>query len=536
MNPEIIKILKEGTPSQKRALFAFDTKTKSDRIRFKFVIWARWFFPEFFPSKDAIFHQAMDLGNINVYLGNETSFLNIGFRNSSKTTRTKLFVAFCIANDESRFRKYIKVLSKDSDNSKQFVTDVYNRLVSPLIKELYPELFEKTVTKREETMSSFTTATNIKVTSDSVGTDQRGDIQDAYRPDFVIYEDIETRKSLMSATITHSIWLNMEEARNGLAKGGGSLYLANYISERGNVHKLVQAIPNKLITPIAESRGGKWEPTWPERYSPEEVKTIENECRRTPDGDFEGEYLCKPSASKDVYFDRERVERQVPKEPIEVIAGLKIFRKYDPSHRIGSGHDVGGGVGLDSSTSVFIDYDAFPMQVIATYRNNEIRPDVFAHEIKRQCDRFGQNYCGVEKNYGSTIDILKTIYPTDKIHQTQRSDQKIEFVNAKEYGFETNNATKPSILIALSKAVENGHIELNDPDLIAEAKSYTIGDLMDKEIDPRLATRHFDLLIACAIALYLNPFVKLTQVERMFSNDVYNNFVGGKKEQGNPAL
>ena len=241
---------------------------------------------------------------------------------------------------------------------------------------------------------------------------------------------------------------------------------------------------------------------------------------------------CKPSASKDVYFDRERVDRQVAKEPIEVIAGLKIFKKYDPSHRIGSGHDVGGGVGLDSSTSVFIDYDSFPMQVIATYKNNEIRPDVFAHEIKRQCDRFGQNYCAVEKNYGSTIDILKTIYPTDKIHQTQRSDQKIEFLNAKEYGFETNNATKPSILIALSKAVENGHIELNDPDLIAECRSFKIGDLMDKDVDPRLTTRHWDLLMACAIALYLNPFVKHTEVERRF-----NTWVGNQKqESGNPAI
>ncbi len=512
---KILKILNEGTLAQKRALFAFNKDTSSTEVRKKFLIWARWYFPKFFPSKDALFHESMDLGNLNVYFGNEKTFLNIAFRNSSKTTRTKLFTAFVIANDENHFRRYIKVLSKDSDNSRQFVTDVYNLLVSSSVKTLYPEIFEKTDAKREERMSSFTTATGVKTFSDTIGTDQRGDIQDAYRPDFIIYDDIETRKSLMSATVTHSIWLNMEEARNGLAKDGGSIYLANYISERGNVHKLVQIFENKIIIPIARKEKGFWIPSWPERYTSEEIDLLEAECKKTPEGDFEGEYLSRPSAAKDVYFDRERVDRQIPREPIETIAGLKIFKKYDPSHRIGSGHDVAGGVGLDSSTSVFIDYDCFPMQVVATYKNNEIKPDVFAYEIKRQCDRFGQNYCAPEKNYGSTIDILKTIYPTSKLHQTQRTGDKIKFIDAVEYGWDTNSATKYTMLQGLAKAIENGHIELNDQDLIAEARSYTTGDLMDKDVDPRLTTRHFDLLMACAIALQLNAFVKSSQIDKI---------------------
>ena len=41
---------------------------------------------------------------------------------------------------------------------------------------------------------------------------------------------------------------------------------------------------------------------------------------------------------------------------------------------------------------------------------------------------------------------------------------------------------------------------LIDPDLIAELRGYTRDDLMDKDEDVRLTTRHFDLLMACAIA------------------------------------
>ena len=60
--------------------------------------------------------------------------------------------------------------------------------------------------------------------------------------------------------------------------------------------------------------------------------------------------------------------------------------------------------------------------------------------------------------------------------------------------------TKPKMLFDLKKAVEDGHLELSDPDLIAELRSYSRDDLMDRDEDVRLTTRHFDLLMACAIA------------------------------------
>lgn len=497
---EIIKILNSDDKSKIKAVFVFNKDNDIELIRKKFWYWSRYFFPQYFENKDADFHKLMDEGNIGVYLNGE-SFLNIAFRGSAKTTKTKLFIAFAIANDESHYRKYIKVLSKDGKNSKQITTDVYNMLINRRVRALYPEIFEKTETKREETMASFTTATGIKMTADTVGTDQRGDIQDESRPDLILLEDFETRMSLMSAQITHKIWQNMEEARTGLAKEGGMILNCNYISERGNVHKLVKKIKNQIIIPIEENG----QPTW-NRYTIADIQKIKREAE-----DYEGEFNCKPSASKDVYFDRESVDKQIPKQPIDEVSGLKIFRKYDPMNRVASGHDVGGGVGLDHSTSVFLDLDVFPVQVIGTYKNNEIKPDVFAHEIARQAKRFGENYVAIEKNYGSTLDIFKTIYPTDKIHKTQQVG-KIIFQDPTTYGWDTNGATKPAMMADLSKAVVDGIIELNDPDLIEEAKNYTLGDLMDKEVDPRLTTRHFDLLMACAIAWAVRSYVRKKEI------------------------
>src|SRR3990167_10250783 len=86
------KILFKGTDGQRKALFSF-TDNPDEEIRVKFNLWARFFFPRFFGSPDAPFHKEIDLGNIGVYRRGGR-FLNIAFRGSAKTTRTKLFIAF----------------------------------------------------------------------------------------------------------------------------------------------------------------------------------------------------------------------------------------------------------------------------------------------------------------------------------------------------------------------------------------------------------------------------------------------------------
>ena len=419
------------------------------------------------------------------------------------TTRTKLFVAFCIANDLDHKRRYIKVLSADGGNSKQIVTDIYNLLINKRVQFYYSEVFEKTVEKRQETMNTFTTATGVKIQADTVGTDQRGDIQEEARPDFIWFDDFEVRKSLRSAVMTQAIWDNMEEARNGLSKDGSALFNCNYLSERGNVHKLVvRHREDVLITPI--KKDGK--PTW-NAYTIEEINTIEANA-----DDFAGEYLCEPSAGADIFFDRDNLDKQEKKEPISVISDFKIFHKYDPSHRYGGGQDIAGGVGLDSSTSVFIDFTTLPAKVVGTFKSNTIKPDVFGYEVIREANLFGQPIVALENNkFDMAIGVLKhQDYP--RIYFTEMKETRAGIPpKTRTYGWNTNATSKPKMLFDLKKAVEDGHLELSDPDLIAELRSYTRDDLMDRDDDVRLTTRHFDLLIACAIAFQMKDWAEVKQ-------------------------
>ncbi len=495
---DALKIASEDNPTNLRALFGFDSSTPPERIALKFNFFARYFFVKFFPSEDAPFHREMDLFNARIYAGKSEEFLNICFRGAAKTTRTKLFVAFAIANDRDHFRKYVKILSRDSKNSTQFVTDIYNLLINPRVKALYPGIFAKTDTKREETMSSFTTAFGVKITAGTVGSSQRGNIQDESRPDLIIMDDFEDRISLRSAVLTQAIFDNSEEARTGLSRKGGIIYLCNYLSERGNVHKLVGKVKNRLIVPIIVNGVPSWS-----IYSKSDVEKI----RQSAD-DFAGEYLCEPSAGADVFFDRPSVKKQEEKTPIRDIAGFRIYHNYVHDHRYGMGVDTAGGVGLDSSATVIIDFSTIPARVAATFSDNYIKPSTFGDEIRSQADRYGAPIVAVENNkYDMVIGRLRQIY--DNLYFTEQKETRVGMPpTVRSYGWNTNQMTKPKALFDFKKAVEDGLLELSDAALKAECMSYSRDDLMDGAIDSRLTTRHFDLLIAASIAWQMKSFAE----------------------------
>jgi hypothetical protein len=489
------ELINSEDPKVLKALFAFDLNNTDEEIIFKFNLWSRKLFPKYFASADASFHHEINLNNLKVYRGVKVDqFIDIAFRGAGKDVKTKLFIAFVILNDTSHFRKYFKILAEDGTNSKQSATDIYNMLVNPNVTKLYPETFEKTVFKREETMGSFTTATGIKLVADTVGTEQRGAIQEEARPDFIWFNDFETRKTLRSAVTTRAIWDNMEEARTGLQKGGGGIYTCNYVSELGNVHRLVteNLTGRKVVLIVPIMKDGI--PTW-DRYTVSDIDHM-----KATDDDFAGERMCEPSASGDLLIDRSRLNKMEVLQPIQETGGFKMFRPFDPSHRYGSGHDVAGGVGLDSSTSVFIDFSTIPAQVVATYRSNTIIPESFGDEIYREGTYYGLCIQAVENNKYDQAILKAKMLGAYLYSRKKAKEVNLTITDTREYGWATNKLTKPKMVFDFSKAVNDGLIELNDPDLIRESKSFSRNELIDDEEDPRLVTRHFDLFIAACIA------------------------------------
>ena len=499
----ISQIIQDGSLTDKKALFVFNGSNTDDEVILKFNLWSRYFFNKYFKSKDATFHDDIDRANLAVYRYNKKEFVDSAYRKAAKTTRTKLFVAFAIANDQDHSIKYVKILSHEQGNSTQFVTDIYNMLAT--CGEMYPEIFIKTSQKREETMSSFTTSTGVKVLASTVGKAQRGSLQEDARPDLQIFDDFETRTTLRSAVISKGIWDNMEEARNGGKKSGeGCIYLCNYISELGNVHKLMERADSKhsiiIDVPIITDEGVI---LWPEAHSMDDVAFLKSTAE-----DWEGEFLNKPSASKDIYFPREELDKQEFKTPIEVVGGTKLFHEYKPSNKYGGGNDVAGGVGLDSSASVIINFDTYPARVVATYHSNEIDPEAFGDKIYDDSLLFGKCIVGIENNkFDQTV--LKAKQRGALLYKSIPKENRIGMQKPTQYGWNTNSLTKTKMLSDLKSAIEDGLLELSDEELIKEMKSYSRNDLIDREPDARLTTRHFDLVIACAVAWQMKDYAKL---------------------------
>lgn len=518
----IEQILRKGTLKEKRTLFSFNKSCSDPVIVLKFNLWARYFFPKYFKSDDAVFHEEMNLNNLDLYRGDIEAFVNAAFRGAGKDMKTKLFIAFVILNDLDHFRKFFKVLSEDIKNSAQSVTDIYNILLSngsgiliegveyrgPSVIEMYPETFARTEQKREERMTGFTTSTGVKILASTVMIDQRGANQEESRPDFIWFNDFETRLTLYSGVETRKIWFNMEEARTGLEKGGGCLYTCNYISEQGNVHKLIKeklSVRKRImITPIYDEK--TMELTWPERYTWDDIEAMKHD-----DEDFYGERMCKPDASKDVYFDRamlEKMEEDI-RLPLKEIGGFRIYKEYVASHRYASGHDVAGGVGLDSSTSVFIDFSMGISEVCATYDSNTIGPEAFGDEIYSQANRYGGCLIAPENNKYDQAVLKAKLLGAQLYKMPPRLIKTTNTAAASVYGWTTHGVSKSTMLDALRNAINDGLIRIYDKKLLEELKGYTRNDLIEKVNDPRDTTRHFDLVIALAIAWQMKDHARV---------------------------
>ena len=291
---ELKELLDNGTAKDKRELFSFDKNNTVTEIYGKYILFTRNCYPRYFRSKSAPFHKEMIMNEIKSYLGHQ-NYLNIAFRGSSKTTGKKLFLPFALLNDLNKSRKYLKVLTRDLKNSKQVVTDVFNLILE--VQPIYGNIFEEsTDIKREKTMSSFTTKDGVKLTAGTVGQTQRGHLQDAYRPDWIWFDDIEDSESIQSDVITNSIIMRVDEAVQGLAFNGNWSCTGNWISDLGVISNLMRKDAETQITPIIDDQG---EPTW-DRYTKEKIASLKANAE-----DWFGEFMCDPVSGANREFSAE---------------------------------------------------------------------------------------------------------------------------------------------------------------------------------------------------------------------------------------
>lgn len=495
------KTINEGTDEERLAFFAFRITDDKQIIRFKFQYWAFKLYPRYYQSKPAEFHDLFIEHMLDAYIG-EYNYTNLGFRGCAKTTFSKLFLAFVILNDCGFHRKYMKVLTRNVGNAKQLVTDVYNLIVE--VKPLYGDIFAKEGKKKtEETMGSFTTVDGVKLLSGTVGMTQRGHLQDAFRPDFLIFDDVEDRESIQSLTTTESTIWRIDEAITGLAANGTYMVNGNYISEEGVVQWFLNK-PNMVADKIAilDENG---EPTWPERYSKEKVEQLKGDT-----DDFYGEYMCDPTRADSAFFERTLIDADIAaaKQPHRESAGVKYWGDYQPHHRYGMGADTSEGIGRDANTFALFDFGLAPTDIgvlTATYFNNRIPPDLFGHELKRVGAEYGNCIVAPENNNTghATLAAMRG-YPN--IYSERKEGQRSLKVS-QTLGWRTTKKSKPQMFFDFRKDYNDGLIKIYDLNVLKEMRSYTTADLTDTQVG--MVTRHFDLLVAVVIGWQMRKYAQV---------------------------
>lgn len=478
-----------------------------------------WFTYPFAPFHDDFFNDAEGLLN-----GELTDAAWIAFMESAKTTLAKIVVVYAILFEK---KHYINWDSYDKDKVEAALFDIIFELqTNPRIREDFGSYYNEKRGDEEVKMKrvkSFITANGIKVEAFSTQESGRGRVFGAHRPDFMILDDFETKKTASSVVVTQKICDHINEMRSGLAPDGCTLYLCNYISETGSVEYLrniLRRIPltaRERFIPVA--RGGK--PTWPAKYVMTDKEanlphnltkkkiSLESKERSLGKDVFEENLMNTPKGKGLPFFDRARVDQDIAnsKDAPEEKAGFRIWRKYNPSQRYAGGADVSEGVGLDSNASVFINFSTIPAEQVGSYDSNEIPPDQFAYEFAREGDIFGtcmlapecNNQCG-----GTCLNTLLSIPYKNVFRQRKEGVASRKLLD--KYGWETHHGNKSEIAFSFKSAYESGNLKINDVKILKEMRSFTNADLTETSRGTSGQTRHFDLLKAAFIAYAMKDY------------------------------
>ena len=487
------------------------------------------YFPQYFTHKIPGFHTEFYTDIDDLLYGRIDEAVWVAFRDSGKTSvARKAGAIMAIVYNKAH---YIPYISKDKGNSEQALFDIISELqTNKLLVSDFGNLYNESRTSDDVKMkrvSSFITTNKKKMEAFSTQESMRGRLYNNKRPDFCILDDIENDKSILSVPETQKVINFVQEMKAGLPADARVLYLCNYISETGSIAFIMNMVgknPRGRVRNIPVENNGAI--AWPDKFvatdkerdelnalivNPSKRKKSLESIKRDLGPRYATEMLNDPSSSGSTFFDRLIIDRllKLARKPVQEIAGLRIYWKYNPSHRYAVSGDTAGGTGLDSNASAIIDFSAIPARLAACYDNNEITPDIFAHELKRQGLIYGECILAPEINAqsgGTCLNELKKIYPIDKIYRRSMKDRMTNKLTEK-IGWETTSSTKPEILFQLKSAVENGTLEIADERILRELRSYSQGDLIHTaDIN---TTRHYDLLMAVAICWAMRDYAKL---------------------------
>ena len=129
-----------------------------------------------------------------------------------------------------------------------------------------------------------------------------------------------------------------------------------------------------------------------------DAKWKEETMKNTSKRQFAQEFECDFLGSADTLISPAKLQAIPFEDPIQSNAGLDVYERAKEGHEYIITVDVARGIGGDYSAFIVFDITTLPYQIVAKYRDNEIKPIMFPSVILRVAKEYRFPYILVEVN------------------------------------------------------------------------------------------------------------------------------------------
>lgn len=300
----------------KKALDKVINGTQAERVYLcgkDFSLFMCYYFTEYIKYPFAPFHYEM-FDDIKGLMGGKYRELAwIMFRESAKTSISKIFLVWLIAYKK---RLYINVDSFSVTNAERILFDVVSSLqTNKKITSDFGELFNSKRDPDEATqkrINNFVTNNGVRVEAHSTGKSVRGRLHGNQRPDFLLLDDFETNETKDSKAHTQAVISHIDEFKSGLDSTALVVYLGNYITEYGSVATLFERAKTDhklLIRNVPVEVNGI--PIWDGKYAMTDIEaeatgkvSLEDKKRQLGSLVYSVEMLNEPISAENAKFNK----------------------------------------------------------------------------------------------------------------------------------------------------------------------------------------------------------------------------------------
>ena len=210
-------------------------------------------------------------------------------------------------------------------------------------------------------------------------------------------------------------------------------------------------------------------------------KWKETTIRNTSPEQFQQEFECEFLGSVDTLISPAKIKATPYIPAIESKNGLQMFKRPEKDHLYVTTVDVARGTGRDYSAFTILDCTKIPYEVVATYKNNEVKPHIFPSIIEQVSKGYNRAHILTEVNdIGQQVaEILQMELEYDNVLMTTQRGRAGQVLGAMFSGRGTSMGVRMTKQIkalgtsSIKTLVESDKIIVNDFQLIEEMSTFS---------------------------------------------------------------